>query len=90
MTGLMPRTPRTWQDDPGDGTGSRGRGLTRVAKRLPSRMRIYPEHVLRASGSRGCSLWPFRTQGEREPVTDGGVREPRSTSVLMPQPSRVT
>lgn len=27
---------------------------------------------------------------EREPVTDGGVREPGSTSVLMPQPSRVT
>lgn len=27
---------------------------------------------------------------EREPVTDGGVREPGSASVLMPQLSRVT
>jgi hypothetical protein len=34
MTGwafLMPRAPGTWQDDPVDGAGSRGRGFIRVA-----------------------------------------------------------
>lgn len=55
---LMSGTPGTWQDDPVDGAGSRGRGFIALTKQDTL------EHMPRVSGSRGHSLGSFRTQGE--------------------------
>lgn len=82
---LMPRTPGTWQDDPVDGAGSRGRRFIRIAKHLSSRV---PRSICQGSVAAEAAAWDHSEPKEREPVTDGGVRELGPASVLMPPASR--